>query len=103
MPEQYSQPESTIAVPPLRSDEPAVTIEISKVGGGVPGRRYTSLWSGALTSAGREVERISKLNIPTQCTHEEAARHLARFLSADHCLDGRLRDRLDAWAQQSAT
>lgn len=51
-----------------------VMVEISKVGGGTVGRRYSGRWSYRITVKGRVVAEGDDMNTPRVVTHEEAAR-----------------------------
>lgn len=86
----------------LREDEPEyewagrpigthVMVEISKVGGGTVGRRYTGRWSYRATQNGKVVAEGEDMNSPRVLTHEEAARRCWEFLDtaygAEHAYD----------------
>jgi hypothetical protein len=51
-----------------------VMVEMSKVGGGTVGRRYSGRWSYRITQNGKVVAEGEDMNTPKVVTHEEAAR-----------------------------
>lgn len=51
-----------------------VMAEMSKVGGGTVGRRYSGRWSYRFTQNGKVVAEGEDMNTPKVVTHEEAAR-----------------------------
>jgi hypothetical protein len=51
-----------------------VMVEISKTGGGTPGRRYAGTWSYRITQNGKVVAEGEDLRTGAPKTHEEAAR-----------------------------
>ena len=53
-----------------------VMVEISKVGGGTVGRRYSGRWEYRITVNGHVVAQGEDMNTPRVVTHEEAA-HIA--------------------------
>lgn len=64
-----------------------VMVEISKVGGGTPGRRYQGTWSYRITDKGRVVAEGDDLTISTPKTHEEAARIAWGFQDAAYAAE----------------
>lgn len=94
--------EYTVVVPTMTTDvEPALIIEIEKLGGGTVGQRYTGRWryrayyGGHLFAQGQDLETGSYLS------HRRAARVLADHLahSGDRgCEESHLRERLCVFA-----
>jgi hypothetical protein len=76
-------PEYTVDVPNqyLGDDEPPLTIELEKSGGGTVGNAYRGTWRYRVTYGGHVFALGETLDTPHPSTHEEAARLLADFLA----------------------
>lgn len=61
-----------------------VMVEISKVGGGRVGRRYTGRWAYRATQNNKVVAEGDDLDIKRNVTHEEAARMAWCFLDSEY-------------------
>lgn len=64
-----------------------VMVEISKVGGGTVGRRYSGRWSYRITVKGKVVAEGEDMNTPRVYTHEEAARVAWGFQDTAYAAD----------------
>jgi hypothetical protein len=90
-------PEYTVNVPELSEGEPAITLSLSKLGGGTVGQSYTGTWCYDVTIDGELVTSGNDLESGTAHTHEEMAWLLAEFLADDGSLSAH-EDRLYLWA-----
>lgn len=64
-----------------------VMVEMSKVGGGTVGRRYSGRWSYRITVRGKVVAEGDDMNTPKVVTHEEAARIAWGFQDTAYAAD----------------